>query len=173
MNERASRGTAPARAARWSARSAVLLVAIVVLAGGLVGLWAPERAAASCAGPQVSVGVGPATPVPVSESAAAVAVRPGERLVVRGEWFHTGCDDTSASGPGCAGPHSSSTQQPMTGVQLSLESGSSTRQLGVADAGDAATRYALSYDVVVPVDVRPGPATLRVGPVGVPVEVVG
>lgn len=160
-----------ARAARWSGRSTVLLVGLLMLAGGLVGLWAPERAAASCVGPQVSVGVGPATPVPVSESAAPVAVRPGDRLVVRGEWFHTGCDDTSASGPGCAGPRSSSTQQPMTGVQLSLESGSSTRQLGVADAGGAADRYAVRYEVVVPVDVRPGPATLRVGPVGVPMVV--
>ena len=141
MSEGVPRGTAPEGGARRSGRSTMLLVAVLVMAAGLVGLWAPDRAAASCVGPQVSVGVGPATPVPVSESAAPVAVRPGDRLVVRGEWFHTGCDDTGSSGPGCAGPRSSSTQQPMTGVQLSLESGSSTRQLGVADAGDAADRY--------------------------------
>lgn len=142
----------------------------LLVAAGLVGLWAPDRAAASCVGPQVAVAVGAGTPSVVSESAAPVEVRPGDRLRVTGEWFHTGCEDTQ---PGCSGPPASDREAPMQDVRLSLEQGTWTRQLGVVSAGSRAQRYAVSYDVTVPATVAPGAATLRVGPVGVPLVVAG
>lgn len=152
-------------------RSRALVVAMLVGAAGLVGLWVPDSAAASCAAPQVWVGVGAATPTPVTQSALALVVRRGDRLVVRGELFHTGCEDTSSTGPGCSGPPASDRERPIADVPLSLQQGASAWPLGSAAAGPRAEHYPVAFDVVVPDSVAPGAATLRVGSVDVPLAV--
>lgn len=157
------------RTTAW--RSRALVVAMVLGTAGLVGLWVPDRAAASCAGPQVWVAVGGATPTLVTESAPALVVRRGDRLVVRGELFHTGCEDTSSTGPGCSGPPPSDRERPMADVALTLQQGASAWPLGSTAAGPRAERYPVAFDVVVPDSVAPGAATLRVGSVDVPLAV--
>lgn len=152
-------------------RSRALVVAMLLGTAGLVGLWAPDRAAASCAAPQVWVGVGTVPPALVTESALALVVRPGDRLVVRGELFHTGCEDTSGTGPGCSGPPATDRERPMVDVALSLQQGASAWPLGSAAAGPRSEHYPVAFDVVVPDSVSPGAATLRVGSVDVPLAV--
>lgn len=152
-------------------RSRALVVAMLLGTAGLVGLWAPDRAAASCAAPQVWVGVGTVPPTPVAQSDQALVVRRGDRLVVRGELFHTGCEDTSSTGPGCSGGPPSDRERPMVDVALSLQQGASAWPLGSTAAGPRSEHYPVAFDVVVPASVAPGAATLRVGSVDVPLAV--
>ncbi len=162
---------APWRDDRTTVRSRALVVAMLLGTAGLVGLWVPDRAAASCAAPQVWVAVGGATPTLVTESAPALVVRRGDRLVVRGELFHTGCEDTGSTGPGCSGPPPSDRERPMADVALTLQQGASAWPLGSTAAGPRAERYPVAFDVVVPDRVAAGAATLRVGSVDVPLAV--
>jgi len=80
-------------------------------------------------------------------------------LTVAGIWFHHGCEDTVGY-VGCTRAAPSDPETPMSQVVLTLEQGGRTWQLGVADAGDRDSQYAIRWEVTLPDDVASGPAEL-------------
>jgi hypothetical protein len=153
-----------ARRRTWRPLAVRLLLATAVVAG--LGLVLPAPAPASCVGPQLVVGdmddaprasaIAPTTPGPPAQ------ILPGQRLVVEGLLFHDGCADSIDMG-GCSGPRATDPESPARDVDLVLVRGDRSWTLGRADAGDAATQYAVRWEVVVPADVPTGPAHLTAG----------
>lgn len=136
-------------------RPAALVLALLVSAATL-GVVTPQRAEASCAGPVIGVGG------VIDESGAApeAAVPLPRDTVVSGRWFFTGCDDNGTGpAPGCTAEREDE-QSPTPDVELVLTRGTESWSLGSADAGPAETEYAVTWDVQLPPDVEPGPATL-------------
>lgn len=143
-------------------RRTLAAAAVVVSATFGLGAFAPDHAAASCAGPMLTSAV----------------VRPGEPLEVTGTNFFDGCaDQVVVGGPGCSGPsgpsdsHATEVQTPMTDVELTLTQGGRTWRLGRADAGPAGTDYAVRWQVVAPSGLVAGPATLQAATTQLPVVV--
>ncbi|MGN6301038.1 MAG: hypothetical protein ACTHN8_08100 [Angustibacter sp.] len=130
-----------------------LAVAVVVASAAFgLGAFAPDHAAASCAGPSIAL-VAPTSAV----------VRPAEPLEVAGTMFFDGCADTVESGPGCSGPHPTEVQTPMTDVELTLTQRGRSWPLGRADAGPADAGYPVRWRAVAPSGLVSGKATLRAG----------
>ena len=130
--------------------------ALVLALLGAAAATAPDLgspAAASCAGPSLDAGRGP-----------RAVVTAGAPLVVRGEAFLDGCDDTGACTAGCSGCRRSEVHG-LRDVTLAVRQGGRTWRLGSADAGDAdgeqRARGDVAWDVVLPPDLRPGRAVLR------------
>ena len=59
----------------------------------------------------------------------------------------------------------------MRDVDLVLEQGSSSWDLGTRSASSREESYAITWAVQVPADAQPGPATLRAGGDELPVEI--
>jgi hypothetical protein len=115
-------------------------------------------------------GCGSATPAARPDSAASCAatkltlsahVAPaGATVVANGEYFAADCYDTGQPG----------LPPPLTGLRLSVEQGGRTWR--VASHVRAAHRlYTFHVPVVLPIDLRPGPALVRVDGYGRPVTV--
>lgn len=134
--------------------SSALLAAVLVLCTLLLG--API-ARAGCVGPVLAVGE--EQPTGAEPSPALVRVARTAPLTVTGIWFHSGCEDT-VSYAGCVRAPAADPEAPLRRVALMLEQNGRTWQLGVADAGDRSTRYAIRWQVSLPADVAAGPATL-------------
>jgi hypothetical protein len=122
-------------------------------------LLAAALASASCAGP----GTAPSCVAPTlhidgagagaSATEPPTIVLPGSFVVV-GEWFRDGCDDDAGFGE----------EIPSTDVELTLEQNGTTWSLGVADADDRDSHYAITWAVEsLPADLAPMPAVLRAG----------
>lgn len=119
--------------------AAAVLVAVAPLM--LAGCGNQSSSAASCAAPQMS--------------ASPSSVHPGQELHLTGRWFHTGCDDVVANG------QTSDTERPLVDLTVRLQQGSSSWTL--ASKVETTTRDGLlDLQVMLPDDVRPGPATLQV-----------
>jgi hypothetical protein len=153
-----------ARRRSWRPLAIRLLLTTAVVAA--LGLVLPASAPASCVGPQLVVGdiddasdagaLAPTAPGPPAE------IVPGQHLVVEGLLFHDGCADSIDMG-GCSGSRATDPESPARDVDLVLVRGDRSWTLGRADAGDAATQYAIRWEVVVPADVSSGPARLTAG----------
>lgn len=135
--------------------AARLVVAACVAA--VLGVLAPPSAPASCVGPQLTVDAG-------------TVVSKGQRFVVDGTYFHEGCADAVET-TACSGPRATDPESPSRHVQLLLVQGDRSWRLGVADAGDTATQYAIRWRVAVPDDVSLGAARLVAGTATAPLEV--
>jgi hypothetical protein len=140
------------------------VLAVTAAALGLV----PAGAVAGCVGPVLAVGpvVDPADAEDLPASQAALPL--GEAVTVSGRWFHEGCDDTG-QGSGCTAPVPSE-ESPLRDVDLVLEQGGSSWELGTADAASREEQYAVTWQVRVPDGAQPGSATLRAGTASLPVE---
>ncbi|WP_129336805.1 hypothetical protein [Cellulomonas endophytica] len=148
------------------------LVAGVVAAG--LGTFVPAPARAGCPAPVLAVD-GAAPPSGEVTDVAPVELARDGPVVVVGEPFMDRCADTSSTvtGPGCSGPEPPSRPdvgepQPETDIPLVLEQGDRSWELGTADA-DA--DFTVSWQVRLPGEVTPGPATLRAGTAELPVVV--
>ena len=150
------------KARRWLTRAAVLACGAALL--GLVQL---PLAAASCVGPTLGVGDSVDGDRPPKTGLLPTAEAD---VVVSGVYFHTGCEDTSQAG-GCAARASVDREAPMRDVDLVLEQGSSSWDLGTRSASSREESYAITWAVQVPADAQPGPATLRAGGDELPVEI--
>jgi hypothetical protein len=140
-------------------------LAVLALCGGVLGLWSPPSALASCVGPQLRVGSGSSE---AGDPPSAAEVPKSRPLTVSGEWFHEGCNDTGTSA-GCSGPSPAKAEPPMRDVILTLVQGSSSWALGTADA--AGQNYTISWAVRLPVGVEPGPAVLSTPSTQVTIEI--
>ena len=149
-------------------RSRQLLTGLGVLAlcSGVLGLWSPPTALASCVGPQLRVGSGAG---PSGDTSAAELSR-SRPVTVSGEWFHEGCNDTGTAA-GCSGPSPAKAEPPMRDVILTLAQGSSSWTLGIADAAGPDQNYTINWAVRLPVEVEPGPAVLSTPSTQVAVEI--
>lgn len=129
-----------------------------VMTAGLLGVlsW-PPIASAGCVGSFLAVGTS-AEPGP--PPTAPVSLTRGQTATVAGVFFHAGCEDTFASGPGCGAAQPADPQTPLTDVRLTLVQGERSWELGRADAADRDQQYAISWVVSIPTDVAAGPATL-------------
>ena len=140
------------------------LAALLVLAAAALGVVVPT-AAGSCAGPQVQV-VGVPTEPPQAEDEARPVVPVSRGQTLRVEVTNVtdeaaGCDDVG--GPGCGGP-GLAPPVPGRGAVLVLEQGERRWTLGTQDA--SGPERAVTYDVVLPADLRRGEADLVLdGPV--------
>lgn len=138
---------------------------LLVLAGGLGLVSSP--ASASCAGPTLEV-VGAsttrATPTPPSEDDESIAtVERGASITVVTTNvidLSEGCKDTSSGGCDSVPP-----AVPGKQVALILQQGSRKWTLGVADATGA--ERTITYDVVLPDDVKAGRGQLTIEGTGV------
>ena len=81
-----------------------------------------------------------------------------DELVVTGELFRFGCDDTGQDS-GCNSAPSE--ESPMRDVALVLTQGQRFWSLGSADAAPKADRYRLEWRAALPAEVATGPAVLR------------
>ena len=129
------------------------LHAVRVGVGGV--LLAACLASASCAGPSGDAGscVAPTLHVEGATGEPPTVVLPGP-LVVVGEWFRDGCDDTG-------GP---STEVADTDVELTLEQNGQVWSLGTADATGRESGYSITWAAQpLPSDLAPMPAVLRAG----------
>jgi hypothetical protein len=154
-----------ARRLAWRPLAVRLLLTTAVVAA--LGLVLPAPAPASCVGPQLTV-VGDVDDAPDAGAIAPITpVSPapilrGQHIVVEGLLFHDGCADSIEMG-GCSAPRATDPESPARDVDLVLVRGDRSWTLGRADAGDAATQYAIHWQVVVPADVPTGPAHLTAG----------
>ncbi len=148
-------------------RRGVVVLAPLGLSCALLGLVPVPAARASCAGPVVAVGE---TVDDARAPVSGVLPAPGADVTVSGVGFHTGCDDTG-QGAGCSAP--ASTEAPMRDVELVLQQGDRSWTLGTQDAAPRDERYAIIWTGQVPPEARPGPATLRAGSSGLPVQISG
>ncbi|MEO7979636.1 MAG: hypothetical protein ABI807_01855 [Sporichthyaceae bacterium] len=162
---------------RWLTRSRRL--AVLATAAAAMGLTVPASSAASCVGPQISaVGqAAPTTPTPLptdrrGRDVALVAVAAGGDLTVTGRWFLDGCNDTSSS-TGCSGPTKPLPQPAARHVALVVEQDGHAWTLGYADASGPRHGWRVRWEVALPVDLAPGPATLTARGAEAPVVVTG
>jgi hypothetical protein len=139
-------------------RQLVMSLGVLALCGGVLGLWSPTSAVASCAAPRIRVG--PASPGTSATDDSPAVMSRREPVTVSGTWFHDGCDDTGTTS-GCSGPSPSTPEPPMRAVVLELTQGRSVWTLGIADAAGRDQDFAISWAVRLPADVRPGPAVLK------------
>lgn len=137
-----------------------------VLAGVVVVVSGPW-ASASCVGPMVVELQG--LEVAIGETSSDAVLNPGGELVVVGELYRDGCDDTAAHGIGCGLSEQSSEETPMTMVPVAIVSADQTWDLGLVDAvGD---RYTVTWSGLLPEDLPSGPAEVHVGSASIEVVV--
>lgn len=139
----------------------VVGMAVVAAALGLV-------ASGSCAGPRLAVGSAIDDANPPSTGGV---VHRGQAVTVTGTLFHSGCEDTSATGAGCSGSPAAPTdpEAPLRNVQLTLHQRSRTSVLGTADA--TGKHYSISWSWRLPSSVQRGPAQLRAATAVLPVTI--
>lgn len=130
----------------------------------LTGLAAPLPARASCAGPELTIAApgSTGTPTPysgVGSTPAPTSVRPGQDLVVDGQYFLAECNDVMACARGCAGCTGVDPPPPMRSVSLVLIAGDEQVDLGEQDATDEVG--GVTWEITVPPEVPPGPAVLE------------
>ena len=130
------------------------------LALGLGLVVPPAAVIASCAGPQVSVGLAEFHPVPDGADPTtepSYAVRPGQEVVLRGENLGP-CVDTYVDG-GCFAepPPPPPDPEPGSRATFTLVQGGQRWPLGSAPL----TARDVSLPAVLPVQLRPGPASLE------------
>ncbi len=148
--------------ARGAATQAGLLL---VVAAGL-GLVAPSTAAASCAGPQVTLeqAGAPVTPRRVGEGEDERLlhdVTRAEPLRVNGSNLTFDCQDTPASNQRGCGPPVPEPAEPIVPLQdAELVLTQRDRSWTLAQVGVIGPDLTTVLDVTLPRDVRPGPATL-------------
>lgn len=148
----------PGRRRQLALWTSLLLVAAIGL--GLV--HRSDTAAASCAGPQLSLRQAgrPVTTRRTGEGAAEkliYRVQLSQRLVIRASNLTFDCMDTG--GGGCSGPSPQTTIRPLRDVSIILTQ--HDQQWTLARIGDAATDLNAEASTLLPPDVAPGAATLR------------
>lgn len=114
-----------------------------------------QDAAASCAGPMITVGTGTSTGRP--------AIHPDTDVVVTGRYFVKDCKDTGQgrSAFGCSSSdRDDDPYGPLTGLRLELRQGGRHWALGSADARTDLGE--VRWQVRIPVGVHPGSASLVV-----------
>lgn len=143
-------------------------VIVAAVAAGLLGIAVPPSASGSCVGPILRVGptVDDATP-----PTTGGVLQPGQVVTVTGEWFHSGCEDTYTTGPGCSGSPArpDDPEAPLPDVQLTLHQGSKTWVLGTENA--TGERYSISWRLELPATAKPGPAELHADSASLPVTI--
>lgn len=134
------------------------ITALLVAAGSalVLGLAGPY-AVAGCVAPALAVG----RFTPEATTAERVPIRLGRPVTISGGWFRDGCSDAYARS-GCS-TRPVEQESPLTQVRLRLVQGGRQWTLGVADAGDRSSHYAIHWQVRLPATTTPGPARLEAG----------
>jgi hypothetical protein len=150
---------------RTRRRTAASLAFVVLVTCLVTGLFMPV-ARASCAGPQLALGVdgaSPSAPSYENETMVPTPVGAGDRVTVEGEFFYDGCADaiTCTAGCGAQSCTPNETQTPMREVELTLVVGSTRTSLGVKDADEQGR---IVWDGVVPPGAPAGTATIEAEP---------